>query len=82
MAKLSIVTVASLEDADTWQAQESKPLYDELAKIEAAQAKYMGEVNDRKRAIRDELIAVEQQAAEKRVEYRDPDAGPDQILGR
>lgn len=81
MAKRTIVDIASLEDADAWQEQESRPLYYELAKIEERQSKFMAEIVDRKRAIRDHLLEIEQQAAEKRVEYRDPNAGPDAIIG-
>lgn len=64
------------EQADAWQAAESKPLYAEVVLLD----KDIAAATKRKREIRDELYAIEQQAAARRAELA-TDAGPDQIIG-
>lgn len=64
-------------EADAWQAAHAKPLYAEIASLD----KQIASVTRRKRAIRDELLALEQQAAARRAELA-TGAGPAQQLGR
>lgn len=80
-AKSLMAKTETREDLDAALEQELEPLRAELAKIEERVAKFMAEVGDRKRTVRDEIIAVEREHAEHADRLRDPAAGPDQGVG-
>lgn len=69
------------DDLDAAFSDALEPLRAKLAKIEARVAKFMADIGDEKRAVRDDIIALEREHAEHAARLRDPNAGPDQTLG-
>ena len=83
MAKAKAIhELDTVDDVQAWHDAQNEPLYEELRRIEAKQAQLMAEIVARKREIRDELIAIEQQAGERRVALTAHQAGPDAVIGR
>jgi hypothetical protein len=74
-------SAAAFAELDVAFNDAMEPLRAKLTKIDTRIAKFMADIVDEKRAVRDEIIALEREHAEHAARLRDPAAGPDQGVG-
>ncbi|MDQ3541535.1 MAG: hypothetical protein M3440_12705 [Chloroflexota bacterium] len=77
MATLKLENCEAPEQVERWAAQEAKPLHAEMVDID----KQIVKLGKQKAALRDLILAIEKEGADRRGELAGPASGPDQTLG-
>ncbi len=77
MATLKLENCEAPEAVERWAAQEAKPLHAEMVDID----KQIVKLGKQKAELRDKILAIEAEGADRRGDLAGPDAGPAQTLG-